>query len=201
MKILLFNFFSFNAIRLRLINLKISFFSLFDWNSNISIKSKINRFSVLRNTDIGDYSFIGSNCTILNATIGKFCSISKNVNIGAPIHPTYFLSTSPIFYRESNGTGTSWVSEKKFEDKSKRIFIGNDVWIGLNASIMGGITIGNGAIIGAHALVTKDVPPHAVVYGNPAEIRGWGCKCGKVLVNDRSESLDCDICGKNSAMN
>jgi acetyltransferase-like isoleucine patch superfamily enzyme len=170
MKLLLLNYFSLKAIIFRLTNLKFSFFSIFDKLSKISKTSKINRFSVLRNSVVGDFSFIGPSCTLLNTTIGKFCGISKGVNLGAPIHPTQFISTSPIFYREVNGTGTRWVLGKKFDDKSGSIFVGNDVWIGFGASIMGGVTIGDGAIIGAHALVTKDVPPYAIVGGVPARV-------------------------------
>jgi acetyltransferase-like isoleucine patch superfamily enzyme len=151
-------------------NRKISFLSIFDHLSVLSPKSRINRFVIIRNSTIGDYTFIGPNSSILNTSIGKFCSISKNVNIGAPLHPTNFFSTSPIFFREHNGNGYSWVKGQLFDDRSKDINIGNDIWIGLNVTIMGGIKIGDGAIIAAHSVVTKDIPPYAIYGGVPARL-------------------------------
>lgn len=170
MRIIISSFFSLRALLLRISNGKISFLSLFDQQTIISPKCKINRFVIIRNSIIGDYSFIGPNSSILNTSIGKFCSISKNVNIGAPIHPTSFFSTSPIFFREKNGNGYSWVKGQLFDDKSENINIGNDIWIGLNVTIMGGVTIGDGAIIAAHSVVTKDVPPYAIYGGVPARL-------------------------------
>ncbi|MBS0028835.1 CatB-related O-acetyltransferase [Chitinophaga sp. 2R12] len=80
------------------------------------------------------------------------------------------MSTSPLFFAVKNGTGHTWIAEDKFDDTPAPVTIGNDVWIGLNSSVMGGVTIGNGAIIAAHSVVTKDVPPYAIVGGVPAKI-------------------------------
>lgn len=119
---------------------------------------------------MGDYSYIGYNTNIYHAEIGKFCSISKDVCIGLPSHPSRFISTSPIFVNKVNGTGYSWSKENIFYSVPKKVIINNDVWIGMKSTIMGGVTIGNGAIIAAHSVVTKDIPPYAVVAGVPAKI-------------------------------
>ncbi len=67
--------------------------------------------------------------------------------------------------------------------------------IGANATIVCGITVGRHALVGAGAVVTKDVPDHAVVYGSPAEIRGWACKCGAVnMGRDKNKTLECKEC-------
>lgn len=167
---LLLYYFSLNSILVRLRNKKISLTCFFDKYCVLSTKSLVQRFTVLRNTTLGDYTYVGYNSTMNNVTIGKFCSISKNVNIGLGTHPINFVSTSPIFFSLRNGTGYSWVDKTYFVDTPARVIIGNDVWIGMNVTIMGGINVGDGSIIGSHALVTKDVPPYAIVGGVPAKI-------------------------------
>ena len=142
----------------------------YDRQSAISNKSRIQRFVVLRKCTVGDYSYIGYNTNIYHADIGKFCSISKDVCIGLPSHPSKFISTSPIFVNRINGTGYTWSEQDIFDSVPQKVIITNDVWIGMKSTIMGGVTIGNGAIVAAHSVVTKDVPPYAVVGGVPAKI-------------------------------
>ncbi|EPR69959.1 CatB-related O-acetyltransferase [Cyclobacterium qasimii] len=126
---------------------------------------------ILRDTKVQDYSYIGHSSNFLRTNIGKFCSISRNVNCGLPSHPTHFISTSPIFFSPNNSTGTNWVKgDKLYDDLPSPINIGNDVWIGMNVSITSGINIGDGAVIAAHSVVTKDVPPYSIVGGVPAKI-------------------------------
>ncbi|MBN2730379.1 MAG: CatB-related O-acetyltransferase [Bacteroidales bacterium] len=85
------------------------------------------------------------------------------------IHPTDLISTSPIFYAKDNPLRERLTDPTKIQEH-KQTIIGNDVWIGVDALIMDGIRIGNGAIIGAKALVVKDVPAYAIVGGIPAHI-------------------------------
>lgn len=120
-------------------------------------------FSAIRNSSIGRYSSIGRNATIHNAKIGAFCSISWNVTIGATSHPVSHPSTHAFPY----------VSRYQFVKDDHRIVqgtvVGSDVWIGANAIILPGVTIGNGAVIGAGSVVTKDVPSYFIVAGVPAK--------------------------------
>ncbi|WP_071597051.1 CatB-related O-acetyltransferase [Niabella aurantiaca] len=167
---LILNFFSLHSIYIRLLNRKISLLSLFDRYSKISVNALINRFVKLRKCTVDSYTYIGANTTLYNVKVGKFCSISENVRMGLGTHPTNFFSTSPIFFSKKNGTGLQWRTDNIYDDEAKASEIGNDVWIGANVSIMGGIKIGNGAIIGAHSLVTKDVEPYAIVGGVPAKL-------------------------------
>ena len=112
---------------------------------------------------IGSYTYINSGY-IYNCQIGKYCSIGHNVSIGPGEHWINRLSTFPInnlVFRNND------LSEFK---TVKSAMIGNDVWIGNNAVILQGINIGDGAIIAAGAVVTKDVPPYAVVGGVPARV-------------------------------
>lgn len=157
-----------NGFFRNLINPATSLLSLID-NSHINRYAKVYRFARIVNSYIGRYSYIGINTWIENAEIGQFCSIASDVYIGLASHTINFLSTSPLFTEKHNATGYSWTN-KDIVKHSKRTFIGNDVWIGYRALIKDGIHIGNGAIIGAGAVVTKDVPPYAIVAGVPASI-------------------------------
>ncbi len=124
---------------------------------------------------IGMYSYIGENCRIY-AKIGRFCSISSNVKIVEATHPINFVSTSPSLYSSAKQCNATFVKENLFDDLLKisdsnfPCEIGNDVWIGENVMIKGGIKIGDGACIAMGAVVVKDVPPYAVVGGVPAKI-------------------------------
>lgn len=102
--------------------------------------------------------------------IGKFCSIACGAKFlfNSANHTLVSLSTYPfpLFFEE-------WELEKKNVteawDNKGDIIIGNDVWIGYEAVVLAGVTIGDGAIIGTHAVVTKDVPPYTIVGGVPAK--------------------------------
>lgn len=147
----------------------ISFVAIIDAQSRISRKSKIYRFAKVANSSIGDYSYVGPHTWVINAEVGKFCSIAPNCKIGLAAHSVNFLSTSPIFTETKNGTGHSW-SKTNFFNPSNLTVVGNDVWIGERALIMGGVKIGDGAVVGAGAVVTKDVPNYAIVGGVPARL-------------------------------
>lgn len=140
-----------------------------------SIKnSKIDKFArILSGSNcvelsLGKYSYIGNYCTIVNTNIGKFCSIADNCIIGGSNHPINWVSTSPIFHNGKNIFKKNF-SNHSFE-KTKKTFIGNDVWIGSNCLIKSGIKIGSGAIIGMGSVVTKDVGDYEIWAGNPAKI-------------------------------
>lgn len=113
---------------------------------------------------IGNYSSLGRYNKVREADIGRYCSISWDVTIGAPTHPYKSITNSGLTYRKEYG----------FADvdsllPQKRTTIGNDVWIGCDVTIIAGVTIGDGAIIGAGAVVTKDVAPYEIWAGVPAK--------------------------------
>lgn len=96
--------------------------------------------------------------------IGSFCSIAAEVVfLCSGNHPTDCATTSYIHNNMMGGP-------IKRSGKSRGIKIGNDVWIGRRALVLPGVTIGHGGVVGAQATVTKDVPPYAIVGGNPAKI-------------------------------
>ena len=99
-------------------------------------------------------------------TIGSFCSIARGVQIQEYNHVTSGLTTAFLSRRIDSRRG---LSSDEIESKGP-IIIGNDVWIGANGTIVSGVTIGTGAVVAAGALVTTDVPPYAIVAGNPARL-------------------------------
>ncbi len=124
---------------------------------------------LLNNLAIDDYTYIASQSRANNADIGKFCSIGPDVLIGLGKHPARdFVSTHPVFYSPNNITGTSFVDSYYFNEFA-RVNIGNDVWVGARAIILDGISIGDGAIIAAGSVVTKDVESYSIVGGIPAK--------------------------------
>lgn len=137
--------------------------------SIVSDKAKVWAHCKLFHTSVGDYSYIGPNSRLVYTHIGKFCSIAGNVYVGMGKHSLNYISTSSLFTAEINGTRRSWVKNTVYEEY-ERVTIGNDVWIGARAMIIGGIKVGDGAVIGAGAIVTKDIPPYAVVAGVPAKV-------------------------------
>lgn len=124
--------------------------------------------TVINNSKIGRHTYINSESSISNVKCGNFCSIGSEVVMGLGIHPVQFVSTHPAFY--SNNKAFKTYADKVYIEEYKTIEIGNDVWIGFRAIIVDGVKIGDGAIIAANAVVTKDVPPFAIVGGVPAKV-------------------------------
>lgn len=123
----------------------------------------------LSHVSIGKCTYISRNSDINYTIIGRFCSIGPNFNCGLGIHPTNGISTAPCFYSTKKQNGMTFSSVDKAEEL-KYVHIGNDVFIGANVTILSDLKIGDGAIIAAGAVVTKDVPPYAIVGGVPAKI-------------------------------
>lgn len=118
---------------------------------------------------IGDHCFLGESTRIWSAKsiwIGNRVLIAHNVNI-------HDQNSHPLDSRERH-EDFKLIFEKGLQDnvdyKEKEIIIEDDVWIGFNSTILKGVRIGKGAIIGANSLITSDVPPFSVVIGNPPRI-------------------------------
>lgn len=129
--------------------------------------SRLKDYTEVRNTTLGEYSYVSQFSVVNAATIGRFCSIAHGVFIGLWEHDTDVTTHSFHLYETSGGFVRGFTDYKKDAIKTN---IGHDVWIGANSVVLKGLTIGTGAIIGAGAVVTRDVPPYAIVVGNPAKL-------------------------------
>jgi acetyltransferase-like isoleucine patch superfamily enzyme len=140
-------------------------------NCKFNNYNTIYKYTRLRDSELGDYSYVARNSQIYNTKIGKFCCIGPNVMMGMGAHPSsQFVSSHPLFYSTLGQSSGLVIVDKNLFDEFPSTEIGNDVWIGNNAIIKYGVTIGDGAIIGAGAVVTKDVEPYSIVGGVPAKI-------------------------------
>lgn len=139
-------------------------------NAKLGKYVSINDECVILESTIGDYSYCNGYNQIMYSKIGKFASIAWGARINPVNHPIYMRVAQHHFtYRSKEFDLADEDDETVFNWRRKdKVIIGNDVWIGHNAIIMPGVKIGNGAVIGAGAIVTKDVEPYSVVVGNPA---------------------------------
>jgi UDP-2-acetamido-3-amino-2,3-dideoxy-glucuronate N-acetyltransferase len=138
---------------------------------------------------------IGANCNIgqnvyidANVTIGKGCKIQNNVSIykGVTLEDEVFCGPSMVFTNVFHPRAAI-----RRMDEARPTLVKRGASLGANCTIVCGVTIGSFAFVGAGAVVTKDVPDHALVYGNPARVQGWVCACGEKLDGD----LRCAGCG------
>ena len=118
---------------------------------------------------LGDYSYLGENCDVADAVIGKFTAIANSVRIGAPNHPMgrasqHRFTYVPEYYEASASRDRDFFADRRGD----RVIVGNDVWIGHAAILLPGVTVGDGAVIGAGAVVSRDVAPYTIVGGVPA---------------------------------
>lgn len=121
-------------------------------------------------TSFDDYSYVAGGSDIIYAEIGRFCSIAAAVRINPGNHPLDRVALNHFTYRSAAyGLGDD---DAAFFDwrRSHKVTLGHDVWIGHGAVILPGVTLGTGCAIGAGAVVTKDVPPFAIVVGVPGRV-------------------------------
>lgn len=137
-------------------------------NCKMDKTAKVGTGSNCINVEMDRYSYMGKNNSVCNTKIGAFCSIASYCAIGGGVHSLTAVSTSPVFFKGHNILNQNLALLPT--DTEKTVIIENDVWIGEKVFIKDGIKIANGAVIGAHSVVTHDVPPYAIVAGVPARI-------------------------------
>ena len=135
--------------------------------------------NVFFNGYLGEFSYIGDGSSI-SGKIGKFSCIAGEVRVPLGTHPIHspFVSLHPVFYSSLGQVGEVFAKKNSFcefvyAEGQYPIIIGNDCWIGYRSTILPGVKISDGAVVMAGAVVTKDVPPYAIVGGVPAVIKSY----------------------------
>lgn len=148
-----------------------------------------------RHCNIGDHAFIES-----GARVGNNVTIKNGVTIweGVEVRDNAFVGPNAAFTNDLNPRSPRFpAAQKRYADKKNwlvKTIVGEGASIGCNATILCGITIGKFAMVGAGAVVTKDVPPFALVLGVPSAVRGYVCECGQRL-NFSKDKARCATCG------
>jgi phosphonate metabolism protein (transferase hexapeptide repeat family) len=135
----------------------------------IGRRCEVLRNSIVEYASLGDYSYLGENCDIAGAVIGKFTAIANSVRIGAPNHPMgrpsqHRFTYCPEYYEATATRDRDFFASRRAD----RVMVGNDCWIGHAAIILPGVSVGDGAVIAAGAVVSRDVRPYTIVGGVPA---------------------------------
>jgi acetyltransferase-like isoleucine patch superfamily enzyme len=124
---------------------------------------------------IGRYCSLGETSLIARGIFGSFCAMGARIAVNPFNHPTNWLSIHEFQFRSDS---YDWVPEYRemardgrTADMFQEVYFGNDIWVGNNANVLGGVAVGDGAVIAAGAVVTKDVPPYAIVAGVPATVK------------------------------
>jgi phosphonate metabolism protein (transferase hexapeptide repeat family) len=125
--------------------------------------------SAIEYATLGDYSYVGRDCLIADAAIGRFCAIAAAVRIGAPNHPMerpsqHRFTYVPEYYDARGTRDAAFFAARR----AARVEIGHDVWIGHGVTVLPGVRVGDGAVLAAGAVVSRDVEPYMVVGGVPA---------------------------------
>jgi acetyltransferase-like isoleucine patch superfamily enzyme len=139
-------------------------------SSSFGRNCRINGRVQIIDSSLGDWSYVETDARLMGATVGRFSAIGPTAQVGLPGHPVApNVAMHPAFYQHRPGWNYDLLDADRYDDLQPTV-IGNDVWVGAGALLFGGVHVGDGAVIGAGAVVTKDVPAYAVVAGSPARV-------------------------------
>lgn len=142
-------------------------------NSSFEGDNELGDFSCINRSELGRGAHIGVQSYVSDSLIGRFTMIGSRVSLGGFEHPTHGLAVAAFQWGQSvSHYDITDMTRESFSRNSKPSHmitsIGSDVWIGNNSVIKSGVRVSDGAVVGAGAVVTKDVKPYEVVVGNPA---------------------------------
>lgn len=127
----------------------------------------VNQYAYLSNSVFDAYSIAGRNAYVESTDIGRFSGVGQSSKVGLWEHNLKGVTWHGFYMTKMFG---GFVKENREYDYHERTTIGNDVWIGTHSVVLKGVSIGDGAIVGAGSVVTKDVAPYTIVVGNPARV-------------------------------
>lgn len=134
--------------------------------TKVGADARIERGALVCDSTVGHAAYVGPEARLFGVDLGAYASIGPRVTIGENEHEQKLFSTSDVLFECIERAGYAAA-------RALRTDIGADVWIGANAFVRKGTRIGVGAIVGAHTVVLKDVPPYAIVVGVPARLVGY----------------------------
>ncbi len=173
--------------------------AILDPDAEVAAGTKVWHFShIMSGSKVGRRCNIGQNVVIgPEAVIGDGCKIQNNVSVykGVTLEDEVFCGPSMVFTNVYNPR-----AHIRRMDQIRPTLVKKGATLGANSTIICGVTIGRYAFVGAGAVVARDVPDHALVYGNTARIKGWMCQCGVRLHFEQAgngdvEEAACDACG------
>lgn len=171
--------------------------SYIDENVHIGKNTKIWHFCHIQSgAEIGENCSLGQNVNVSNnVKVGNGCKLQNNVTVyeGVELEDYVFCGPSMVFTNDL----TPRAKYPKGSAAYKKTLLKKGATVGANATIVCGHTIGEWSMVASGAVVTRDVPNHALMAGVPARRRGWVCECGEVL----KEGLRCSICKREYIMN
>lgn len=139
-------------------------------NADLEGNIAVNRRNFIQDAKVGRFTYTGQNTTIRGSSVGRFCSISWNVSVGGKDHGMDRVTNSALWAFHNMDGNKPEPSSFVYAKDEPACVLGSDVWVATNAVVLRGVVVGDGAVIAAGCVVTRDVEPYTVVAGVPGKV-------------------------------